>query len=88
MGSDLLTPDEQARFDSMRKQAKTRADKDRVEGEEAALLNQRVNERINAALNQPIQSPSTAERPDAYTPGSSGMGSGGMGSGGMGSGTR
>ena len=85
MGSNLLTPEEQSRFDSMRKQAKTQADKNRVEAEESALLNQRVNERVTAALSQPVSpsmqtTPSTAERPSSEVPGY-GMGSGGMGTG-------
>jgi hypothetical protein len=90
MGSNLLTPEEQSRFDTMRQQAKTRADKDRVEAQESALLNQRVNERINSALSQPVSpgTPSTAERPMPDLPGSSGPGSSGPGSSGMGSGSR
>ena len=71
MGSNLLTAEEQSRFEAMRQQAKTSADKDRVEAEESALLNQRVNERINSALSQPVTpgSPSTAERPMPDMPG-------------------
>lgn len=90
LDSNLLTPDEQSRFDTMRQQAKTRADKDRVEAQESALLNQRVNERINSALSQPVSpgTPSTAERPMPDMPGSSGPGSSGPGSSGMGSGSR
>ena len=79
---DLLTPEEQSRFDSMRKQAKSRAEINRIEAQESALLNQRVSERTAAALNQPgspgMQSPSTAERPGSNV---SPMGTGGMGSG-------
>lgn len=65
MGSNLLTPEEQSRFDAMRQQAKTTAEKDRVEAEESALLNQRVSERISSALSQPVSpgAPGTAERP-------------------------
>jgi hypothetical protein len=96
MGSDLLTQEEQSRFATMRQQAKTTADKNRVAEQETALLNQRVSERINSALNQPIgtPTPNTAERPDSHPmPGSStmpdsGMGSGSGSMGGMGSGTR
>jgi hypothetical protein len=97
MGADLLTPEEKSHFTSMRQKAKTRAEKDRVEAEETALLNERVSSRINQALNQPLtpgaQRQQGAERPDtergsgSTMPGSSGgMNSGGMGSGGMGSG--
>ena len=90
LDSNLLTPEEQSRFDAMRQQAKTRADKDRVEAEESALLNQRVNERINSALSQPVSpgTPSTAERPMPDSSGSSGPGSSGPGSSGMGPGSR
>jgi hypothetical protein len=54
MGGNLLTPEEENRFAALRQQAKTRADLDRVEAEQSALLNQRVAERINAALARPI----------------------------------
>ena len=54
MGGNLLTPAEDNRFAALREQAKTRAEMDRVEAEQSALLNLRVTERINAALNQPV----------------------------------
>lgn len=54
MGASLLTPDEENRFATLLQQATTRADMDRIEAEQSALLNQRVAERVNAALNRPI----------------------------------
>lgn len=64
MGTNLLTPDEQRRFDTIRK-AKTRAERNRIEAQETALLNQRVSERVTAALSQTVapMPPSTAETP-------------------------
>lgn len=51
MGAPLLSPEEQKRFDEARKQAKSRADLDRIEAEEGALLNQRVADRISSAMD-------------------------------------
>lgn len=68
MGTDLLTPEEEQRFAELRRQARGRADLDRIDAEERTLLNQRVAERVAAALNQPVdtgaqRAPSAAERP-------------------------
>jgi hypothetical protein len=62
--SNILSDEELQRFQQMRQQAKTRAERNRIEAEESALLNERVAQRI-AALQQSQQptTPSTAERP-------------------------
>lgn len=52
MGGELLTEDERRGFEERRKAAgNNRQELDRIEAEESALLNQRVNERIGSALN-------------------------------------
>jgi hypothetical protein len=63
--TDLLTAQERQAFDQRRKAAgKNRQELDRIEAEESALLNQRVNERVARALAPGgTRSPSTTERP-------------------------
>jgi hypothetical protein len=63
--TDLLTAQERQMFDQRRKAAKNnRKELDRIEAEESALLNQRVNERIARALAPGAAgTPSTTERP-------------------------
>jgi hypothetical protein len=63
--ADVLNDEELRRFAQMRQQARTRAELDRIEAEESALLNVKVAQRITALQRQPQQptAPSTAERP-------------------------